>query len=311
MIVLLGGGIGAAKLIEGFYKILPPEELFVVMNTGDDQYFYNLRVCPDIDILFYTLAGMVDRAKKWGRANDSFACLSSLKQLYGGNQTWFNLGDKDFATHIYRTDLLSQGYRLTEVCQLLAEKFGLKGTFVPMSDDFVPTLMHTETETFTFQEWFVQHLTAPVVKKITYDNAEKARPSPGILKALKEAQKIVICPSNPYVSIFPMLAIPGIKSAIKDRKKDVVAVSPLIGGRAVKGPLAKMLEWFDLPRESFSIAQLYQDLLGTFVIDTQDQKELPKFKANGFAVENAPILLNNMKKKCALAEFVLNLPQKA
>ncbi len=308
MITVLAGGIGASRLIYGLARVYPPEDLFIIVNTGDDSFFYGLRVSPDVDTIIYTLAGLIDKKKHWGIDKDSFICLDQLSKFYG--KPWFGLGDKDLATHIMRTDLLNQGYSFEEVCAKQCEALGVKQKVVPMSNEFLPTIIYSkdvQEYRLTFQEWFVKYRAKPKIERIEYQGAEFALPSSEICNALETSEKIIICPSNPFVSILPMLTIPDFYITLKEQKDKVIAVSPLISGKAVKGPLAEMLKWQEKPQKSVEIAKLYRDILGTFIIDSSDTEELPLFEKEGIQVKSTDILITKPKNKIKLANYIKDL----
>lgn len=308
MISVLAGGIGASRLIYGLSKVYPSEELYIIVNTGDDSFFYGLRVSPDVDTIIYTLAGIINKQNHWGLEADTSNCLNQLSKFY--DEAWFGLGDKDLATHIMRTDMLNMGYSFEEVCDKQCESLGVKQKVVPMSNDFIPTYIYSkdvEEYKLTFQEWFVKHRAKPKIERIEYRGAEFSLPSSTVCEALELSEKIIICPSNPFVSIFPMLNIPDISETLKEQKDKVIAVSPLIGGKAVKGPLAEMLKWKGIPRKSVEIAKLYKEYLGTFIIDNADAKESAEFEELGINLKITDILITEDERKIELARYIKDL----
>src|SRR5262245_48392073 len=239
MIVALSGGTGGAKLIEGLAAEIDPAQLTIVCNTADACEFHGLHISPDIDTITYTLAGMSDAAKGWGIRDDTFVVLEELRRL--GNDVWFQLGDKDFATHLTRTRLLKEGQRLSAITARIANSLGVKATILPMSDDRVETRIHTPQGEMTFQEFFVKQHWAPELLAVRFAGAEASRPAPGVIEAIEYAAAIIICPSNPITSIGPILAVPEIQAALKKSTAPVIAVSPIIGTVAISGPAHKLM----------------------------------------------------------------------
>lgn len=268
-LVLLVGGVGGAKLAYGFQQILAPEQLTVIVNTGDDFWHYGLRICPDLDTIMYTLAGVVDRKNGWGIQQDTHRVLGMLQQL--GDNTWFRLGDLDLATHIIRTRQLQEGQTLTQVTQFLTQQYGIAHRVLPMTDDMVSTIVHTrEYGEMEFQPYFVEHRWQPVVESLRYRGVEDAQLSPDVLHALNIADAIVIGPSNPWLSIAPILNIPAMRKALLECDVPRIAVTPLIGGQAIKGPTTKIMRELNIPVNLASIIQFYGDILNGFVYDERD-----------------------------------------
>jgi LPPG:FO 2-phospho-L-lactate transferase len=266
-IVALAGGVGGAKLALGLARALPPGQLTVIVNTGDDFSRYGLAISPDLDTVMYTLAGVANPETGWGLAGDTTQMLDMLRQY--GEQPWFGLGDRDLATHLLRTQWLAEGQSLTEVTRRLGKGLRVNQTILPMSDDPVRTLVDTvEYGELAFQEYFVKYRWQPVVRRITYVEAEAARPSEGALKAITEADAVVICPSNPLLSVAPILAVPGMREALQ--KKPVIAVTPIVSGKALKGPAAKLMNELGWTVSPPSVAAYYGDLLAGFVLDKRD-----------------------------------------
>ncbi|MGI6552453.1 MAG: 2-phospho-L-lactate transferase [Bacillota bacterium] len=304
MILLLSGGVGGAKLVEGFAAAIGGEKLKVVVNTGDDVELYGLRISPDIDIMLYTLGGIVNWEQGWGIADDSWHVHRQL-HFYGG-PAWFQLGDRDLATQLFRTELLKAGKTPSEVSRLLAQCLGVKAEVIPMTDDPVETRIVTPEGDLHFQEYLVQRGSRDPVKKIYFKGIEKARPSPGFLAGLEEAAAVIICPSNPLVSIGPILALPGVKDKLRDLNVPRIAVSPMVGRRVFKGPLARMLEDLGIVPGAFQIAQLYAGMIDYFVIDEADyqQKELIESDL-GIKVLTTNIIMQTKEDKKNLALFLL------
>lgn len=304
--VALSGGVGGAKLALGLCDVLEdPGRLTVVANTGDDFEHLGLRVCPDLDTLTYTLAGLANAETGWGRAGESGAFMEALGAL--GGETWFFLGDKDLAIHVERTRRLRAGESLSAVTSVLCARLGIKARIVPMSDDPVPTIVDTEDGPFAFQHYFVRERCRPRVLGFRHEGAEQARPSAVFLDALAASDlgAVIICPSNPYISIDPILAVPGVCAPLKACKAPVIAVSPIIGGQAVKGPTAKMMAERDIAPSAAAIAQHYSGLIDGFVLDEADRDAAAGIAATGVAVEVTATMMTAREEKQALARAVL------
>jgi LPPG:FO 2-phospho-L-lactate transferase len=269
-VVLFVGGVGGAKLALGMYRVLPPEALTIVVNNGDDFWHYGLRVCPDTDTLLYTLAGRVDPVNGWGIAGDTTVTLDALRLL--GEAPWFNIKDRDIATHLLRTELLRRGHTLTQITARLAEVQGVACRVLPMSDQFVETRVHTDEHGWLdFQEYFVRYRCQPQVLGLRYDGAEQAAMTPQVTQALQTADLIVFAPSNPWLSIMPMLHVPGMRAAITQSSAPRVAVTPIVEGRAIKGPAAKMMAEMGYEVNYAPVARFYADFVTTFVYDKRDE----------------------------------------
>jgi LPPG:FO 2-phospho-L-lactate transferase len=269
-VLALSGGIGGAKLALGLSRILPGGDLVVVANTGDDFEHLGLAISPDLDTLMYTLAGLDDPQRGWGRRDETWTFMAALAAL--GGETWFQLGDGDLATHVERTRRLAAGETLSAIAADLCRRLGLAATILPMSDDRVRTRLRTAEGWLDFQDYFVRRRCEPEVREIAYQGAERARPQPAVLAALGDMslRAVVICPSNPLVSIEPILAVRGLREAIARCTAPVVAVSPIIGGRAVKGPTAKMMAELGIPATAEAVARRYADLIDGYVVDHAD-----------------------------------------
>lgn len=269
-VLALAGGIGGAKLVLGLARVLGDGELVVVGNTGDDFNHLGFSISPDLDTLLYTLAGLADRSRGWGRRRETWKFMAALEQL--GGPSWFRLGDADLALHVERTRRLASGESLTSVIDHLRRELGVATRLVPMTDDPVRTRLRSGREWLDFQDYFVRRRCEPAVEEIAYVGAESARPQPEILALLggKDLRAVVICPSNPFLSIEPILAIPGMRSAIEQCAAPVVAVSPIIAGRAVKGPTAKMMREFGIEVTATAVARHYARLIDVFVVDEAD-----------------------------------------
>nr|WP_242481684.1 2-phospho-L-lactate transferase [Paracraurococcus ruber] len=295
----MSGGIGGAKLALGLARVLPPEELLVVANTGDDFEHYGLTICPDIDTLTYTLAGLDNPVLGWGRADESWAFMDTLAGLGGAD--WFRLGDRDLALHVLRTHRLRMGESLSAITDDVRRRLGIGPRILPMSDDPVRTRIRSDAGWIDFQDWFVRQRAAPVVRAVEFAGAAAARPQPEALAALGAGPRaVVICPSNPFISIEPILAVPGMRDAILASGAPVVAVSPIIAGQAVKGPTAKMFAELGVAPSAAAVAARYAGLLAGYVMEEGDDAE-------GIAprVVRARTLMTTLEDKVALARMVL------
>jgi LPPG:FO 2-phospho-L-lactate transferase len=268
VLTVLAGGVGAARFLRGLVRIAEPSALTIVVNTADDDRFFGLDVCPDLDTITYTLAGAANPRTGWGLRGDSFACLEALRRFYDAG--WFHLGDRDLATHIYRTERLARGVSLSTVTAEICRRFGVQARVLPMSNNPVRTVVDTAEGRLSLQRYLVARRARPAVHAVHYLAAARARPAPGVLGALRTADAVIIAPSNPFLSIGPILALPGVRRTLAARRRPVVAVSPLVGGRAVSGPLARMLRRFRYPVSSLGIAQCYRPFLDALVIDHSD-----------------------------------------
>ena len=300
-VIALSGGIGGAKLALGLSQVLPPEDLMVVANTGDDFEHLGLSISPDIDTLTYTLACLDNRTLGWGRHDETWSCMETLATL--GGETWFRLGDRDLALHLERTQALRGGETLTAVTRRLAGRLGVGATLLPMSDDPVRTRIRTDAGWLDFQHWFVREQCGPLVREVAFSGAAEAHANPALLAALAEKPRaIIICPSNPLISVEPILALPGLRGAIALSGAPVIAVSPIIAGQAVKGPTAKMFAELGITPSAAAVAQRYGALLTDYVMEPADD-------ATGIPakVHRAPTLMRSLEDKVALARRVLAL----
>ena len=305
MLVVLTGGTGGAKLIQGLVQESDPTGLTIICNTADDFVLHGLNISPDLDTIMYTLAGINDPVKGWGIAAETFTVLSQLKKL--GAETWFNLGDKDLGTHIVRTARLREGFPLSDVTKRLAASLGVKSTILPMSDDRVETRVVTAEGEISFQEYFVKHRWQPEVKRVFYAGIDEARPAPGVLAVIQAAGHIIICPSNPMTSIGPILAVPGIRDAIKRSNATVTAVSPIIGDSAISGPAHKLMRAQGWEPAAFGIAKLYGDFLETLIIDTADERLAEQIRRLNIRVIATSIRMDSNSDKSRLAREILAL----
>ena len=304
-VLAFAGGVGGAKLALGLARVLPPDRLTIVVNTGDDETFHGLHVSPDLDTVMYTLAGLSNPETGWGLTGDTFNTLGMLKRY--GVDTWFNLGDLDMATHLRRTQLLAQGATLSDVTSELCLRLGVEHRVAPMSDQSVRTLLNTEAGEMAMQEYFVKHRSEPTVKDIRYVGADMASPSVALTDALAEARMVVLCPSNPFLSIGPILAVPGVREGLESFSGIRVAVSPLIGESAFRGPAAKIMAELGKTASSAGVAQEYAGITDYFLIDERDTDQSPQIAALGMKPLHAPIVMDTEADKVALAEYVLGL----
>jgi LPPG:FO 2-phospho-L-lactate transferase len=302
VIIALSGGVGGAKLALGLSRIMPPEQLLVVVNTGDDFEHLGLAISPDIDTVVYTLAGLANREVGWGRADETWSCMETLEAI--GGETWFRLGDRDLAMHIERTRRLRSGESLSAITDDLCRRLGVGPRVVPMSDDPVRTRLLTDTGWLDFQEYFVRNRCEPVVRELHFYGAEAAVPHPVFMAALADPalEGVVICPYNPFISVEPILAVPGVRDALAHCAAPVIAVSPIIAGRAIKGPTAKMMTELGLDPSAGTVAQRYSDLLDGYVIDHADMAEVVSIDAR---VTLAQTLMTTMEDRELLAKTVL------
>ncbi len=304
-ILALAGGVGGAKLALGLSRVLPPESLTVVVNTGDDETFHGLHVSPDLDTVMYTLAGVSNSDMGWGLAGETFRTLDALGRY--GAPTWFRLGDADLATHIRRTDLLAQGWTLSRVTHELCSRLGVRHSVAPMSDDPVRTVAITGEGELQFQEYFVHRRCEPPIVGVRFDGAESATVSPAFRSALAEADCLVFCPSNPLVSIGPILAVPGVREAITSFPGPRIAVSPIVGGQALRGPAAKMMAELGEEVSCVGVARRLRGVCDIMVIDEVDQADVSAIEALGMRAAVARTVMESEDDKTALAQAVLAL----
>jgi LPPG:FO 2-phospho-L-lactate transferase len=307
-VTLLSGGVGGSKLVLGFSKILRSGELTVIGNTGDDFELFGLHISPDIDIVMYTLAGIVDTQKGWGVEGDTFNCLDVLNKRYG-LEKWFNLGDKDIATHVYRTELLRKGYRLSQVTEILCSAFGLRGVnLIPMTDDRVETSVKIQDGSFiNFQEYFVKRESRDEVSDVRYQGSRSARPAKGVLQSIGKSNLVVICPSNPIASIGPILSIGQIKHALKKVACPIVAVSPIIRGAPLRGSADKFMRGFGLEVSATGIAKFYRGLIDCLVLDESDVGLEGEIRSMGINTLVTNTIMNTLEDKIRLAQTILKV----
>lgn len=300
-ITALAGGVGGARLVEGLAALLPPTQLRVIVNTGDDFEHWGLTICPDLDTVMYTLSGRANPETGWGLVGETFHCLEAVTQL--GGPAWFRLGDRDLATHLLRTEWLRAGQRLTAVTHRLATALGVEVPLLPMTDQPFRTQVLTDEGVLPFQEYFVRRRWQPIVRGFFWEGAATAQPTPEVLESLAWANLIVLCPSNPFVSIGPILALPGVREAISQRI--TLAISPILGGQAVKGPAAKMFQELGITPSATAVAAHYGPLLTGFILDITDAALEPEIRALGMIPRVVPTLMPHHAARVALAQEVL------
>ena len=301
-VVALAGGVGGAKLADGLAGVLAPGELTVIVNTGDDFEHFGLKICPDLDTVCYNLAGLYNPETGWGRAAESWVSAEEVAAL--GGPTWFRLGDRDLATHLERTRRLNAGETLSAVTADFCRAWGITAKVLPMSDQPIPTMVLTEEGEMAFQEYFVARRCEPRVTGFRFENILRSRPAPGVIEVIREAEAVVICPSNPWVSIDPILGVPGVRAALMDAK--VVAVSPLVGGKALKGPAAKMYAELEIEPSTLAVANHYKSLLNGLILDDLD-KNLTKLLSLPHLITDT--IMVEREQRYRLAEEVLSFAQ--
>jgi LPPG:FO 2-phospho-L-lactate transferase len=304
-ITALAGGVGAARFLDGLVRVTNPEDITVIVNVGDDYEIYGLYISPDIDTVIYTLAGIADDVKGWGIRGDTFNCLDMLSRY--GVETWFKIGDRDMAIHIFRTMLLRRGLKLQEVTDIIRRKLNVKVRVIPMTNDRVETIILTDSGLISFQEYFVKRGFQDEVKGIIYRGIERAKPADGVIESIMNADGVIICPSNPIVSIGTIISINGVREALRETKAKTIGISPIIGGAAVKGPADKMLKEIGLEPSAYTIAELYRDFLDIFVIDKADINLKDKIEGIGIKVYVTNTLMKSVEDKVRIAREVLNL----
>jgi len=310
MIAALAGGVGAARFLRGLVRAVPAEDVVVIGNTGDDEIFHGLHVSPDLDTVTYTLAGAVGSAG-WGLADDTFRTLEAYARY--GEPTWFQLGDADLATHLYRTSRLREGATLTEVTAEITLAWDVKAKLLPMSDDRVATMIDVAAPdggapaAMAMQEWFVRERAQPPVAGVRFEGAAEARPGPAVLDALAEADAVLLCPSNPVISIGPILALPGVREVLRSRRGSVVGVSPIIRGATVKGPADRLMAAAGIEVSCAGVASIYTDICATLLVDESDADRVPDVEGYGVKAAVAPILMRDADGAAALARRALDL----
>jgi len=304
-VVVLAGGVGAARFLRGLVRVVPPEEIVVIGNTGDDMWWHGLYIAPDLDTVTYWLAGVADESRGWGIRGDTFVAQAAFAQL--SDSAWFQLGDRDLATHWYRTDRLAAGVPLHRVTAELAERLGVRSHVLPMTDAPVETRLKTGAGDLHFQEYFVRERCQPAVREIYWSGLDGATPAPGVAEALVAARLVLIAPSNPIISIGPILAVPGMRALIEAGRSRTVAISPLIGGRAVKGPTVELMRAEGLRPDALGVAERYQDLATGFVLDTADAALAPAVAALGYRTAVRSTMLDDADSAREVASAALDV----
>ncbi len=299
-VAVLAGGVGAARFLDGLVRVSPPADITAIVNVGDDMEWAGLHISPDLDTITYTLADLVNPETGWGLRGESRRTLERLADL--GGPDWFMIGDLDLATHLYRTHRLRNGDTLSAITRDLTQRLGLECAIIPVTDDRLRTVVSTDAGSLAFQDYFVRRRAADAVRSLRFDGAETARPAPGVLDALRQADVIVIAPSNPFLSIDPLLSVPGLRDAVTDSHAPVVAVSPIIGGQAVKGPAADILQSLGHDVSALGVARLYAALADVFILDDQDAALATDIESEtGLRVSVMPTLMTDLDAKTALA----------
>jgi LPPG:FO 2-phospho-L-lactate transferase len=301
-VVALAGGVGAARFLDGLTRVIQPERVFIIGNTADDAEIHGLHISPDLDTVTYTLAGLANPQHGWGIRGDSFRCLEALGRI--GTDIWFQLGDLDLATHLYRTERLRQGASLAEATSEITAAFKVRSMLVPMSNERVRTRICTPSGELEFQTYFVKRRARDKVTAIHFEGASEAAPAPGLLDAIAQAEAIILCPSNPFISIGPILAIPGIRTALQRKRDKVAVISPIVGGRALKGPAAKMMKSMQRRSSAAEVAKLYLDFTNIFVLDELDRKQAAQVEAFGMRPVVTNTIMRGLRERKSLARVV-------
>ena len=304
MITVLTGGTGGAKFVDGLRQVVPPEQMTLIVNTGDDLLWWGLYVSPDIDSITYVLAGLLSRERGWGVKGDTFFCLQHMGQL--GQPIWFHAGDRDLAVHILRSKLLAEGKTLSEVTAEICDKLGVKARILPMSNSRVETRVGTPIGELSFEEYFVQRWYQDPVESIRFAGAADAEPAPGVIEAILSANIVVLAPSNPITSIAPILAVPGVRDALQKTKGRIAAVSPIVGGEAVAGPAGILMTSQGLPVSIAGVAEAYHDFLDVLVVDVRDAQAAEDLRQTGVRVHVAKTIMQTSEDKTNLASEVLS-----
>ncbi|HEX3820151.1 MAG TPA: 2-phospho-L-lactate transferase [Candidatus Sulfotelmatobacter sp.] len=304
MICVLTGGTGGAKFVDGLRQVVPPEEITLIVNTGDDLLWWGLYVSPDIDSITYVLSGMLSRERGWGVKGDTFLCLQAMGQL--GEPTWFHTGDRDLAMHLLRSRLLAEGKTLSEAAAVISEKLGVKARILPMSNSRVETRIDTpNVGELSFEEYFVQRWFQDPVNSVRFAGASDAEPAPGVIEAITSADAVLVAPSNPVTSIGPILAVPGIRDALLQAKGKIAAISPIVGDAPVAGPAGILMQAQGWPCSIAGVAQAYEDFLDVLVCDTRDARAAENLRKNGLGVQCAQTIMRTAEDKAGLARVVL------
>lgn len=309
MIVVLTGGTGGAKFVQGLKQALPARELTCIVNTGDDLRWWGLDVSPDVDSISYALAGMLSRERGWGVEGDTFQCLEAMRRL--GAPAWFQLGDRDLALHISRTEKLASGKPLSEATAEIAQALGVESRVLPMTDERVETRVQTAAGELSFQEYFVREHYEVALEGVRFEGAEQARPAPGVVEAIAVAEAVLIAPSNPVTSIGPILSVPGIREALKQTPARVAAVSPIVGGAAVSGPAGELMRTQGLAVSAQGVAQAYSDFLDVLIVDERDAAEKTAVERVGIELRTARTVMKSEADKAGLAWAALEIVRSA
>ena len=304
MICVLTGGTGGAKFVDGLQQVIPPEEITLIVNTGDDLLWWGLYVSPDIDSITYVLSGLLSSERGWGVKGDTFLCLQAMGQL--GEPTWFHTGDRDLAVHLLRSRLLAEGKTLSEATSTVCAKLGVKAQVLPMSDSRVQTRVDTPSGDLSFEEYFVQRWYQDPVKSVRFAGASNAEPAPGVIEAILSADAVLIAPSNPITSVGPILAVPGIRDALTRARGKIAAISPIVGNAAVAGPAGILMAAQGLPCSLAGVARAYEDFLDLLICDERDERDAKVLRGSGLQVQSAPTIMRSAEDKVALARNVLS-----
>jgi LPPG:FO 2-phospho-L-lactate transferase len=305
MLVLITGGTGGAKLVQGFNLEARPEDLVIICNTADDFVFHGLHISPDLDTITYTMAGLSDAAKGWGIRDDTFVVLDWLGRL--GGESWFKLGDRDLATHITRSHLLREGLTLSQITERIRKRLGIESIILPMSDDRVETRIETPNGEISFQDYFVRGRWRDEVHRITFTGVEKCRPAPGVLDSIREASAVILCPSNPITSIGPILVVPGIRSALRETRARIIAVSPIIRGMPYSGPAHKFMAAMGIEVSAFGVANAYRDFLTLILIALEDSELMRRIEGLGIQTVTTSIRMESLDDRRRVAREILAL----
>ena len=303
MIVLLTGGTGGAKFLQGLVHVVPQEQITCVVNTGDDFECWGLHISPDVDSITYALAGRLSRERGWGVEGDTFECLEVMRKL--GAPAWFQIGDRDLGLHIFRTEKLRAGRTLSQATADVVQRMGIRSLVLPMSDERVETRVATPNGELSFQEYFVRERYRPPVSAVRLEGVEHARPAPGVVEAIQEAEAVIIAPSNPVTSIGPILTVPGIREVLRQTPAPVAAVSPIVGSAAVNGPAAELMRTQGLPASIAGVANAYAEFLDVLIADERDAAATSEVEALGIRVVCVPTIMRSEADKAALAQAVL------
>jgi LPPG:FO 2-phospho-L-lactate transferase len=302
-VAVLAGGVGAARLLRGLVDVVPPHEVTAIVNTGDDMVLHGLVISPDIDTVTYTVADAIDPERGWGLRDESWQAMEALSR-YGG-VTWFRLGDRDLATHLYRTERLAAGARLSAVTAEIVTAWDIQCRLLPMTDDPFATRIRSGGTEYALQEWFVKERAEPLVQAVRFEGAAHARPGPGVLEAIGDAETVIICPSNPVISIGPILAVPGIREALSERRDRVVGVSPIVAGAPVRGPADRLMAPLGIEVSCVGVARAYADVCSTLVIDAGDAHLAGEVEETGVRAVVADTMMRDARIAAALARHTL------